>query len=47
MALKYVTLGYCGVAPIRGTAFGVVRLSTPEQRQRWLTTTEQLGRQRA
>ena len=47
MALKYITLGYCGVAPIRGTAYGIVRLSTLAQRQKWLAHAERLGEQRA
>lgn len=46
-ALKWVTLGYCGVAPIAGTAFGIVRTSTPAQRARWLAQTEKLGARRA
>jgi putative NADPH-quinone reductase len=46
MALKYITLGYCGVSPIRGTALGIVRLSTPERRARWLTEVERLGARR-
>jgi len=45
-ALKWVTLGYCGVAPIRGTALGVVRLSTPARRAKWLLRIEELGARR-
>ena len=46
-ALKWITLGYCGISPIRGTALGVVRLSTPAQRARWLERVEALGAKRA
>ena len=44
--LKWISLGYCGVAPIRGTAYGIVRLSTPEQRAKWLLHAERLGKGR-
>jgi len=46
-ALKWITLGYCGVSPIRGTALGIVRLSTPEKRAHWLEKVERLGTRRA
>lgn len=46
-ALKWVTLYYCGVSPIRGTALGIMRLSRPEQRARWLAKVEALGTRRA
>ena len=46
VSLKWITLGYCGMSPIRGTAFGIVRLSTPEQRAKWLESCEALGRRR-
>ena len=46
-ALKWVTLFYCGVWPIRGTALGIVRLSTAEKRAKWLAKIEALGRRRA
>ncbi len=46
-ALKWITLGYCGVAPIRGTAIGIVRLSSPERRRKWLAKVERLGAKRA
>jgi len=42
-ALKYVTLGYCGVKPIKGTPIGIIRLSTEEQREKWLKKIEKLG----
>ncbi len=45
-ALKWVTLGYCGVSPIRGTAFGIVRSSTDAQRASWLAEAERLGARR-
>ena len=46
-ALKWTTLGYCGVAPVRGTAVGIVRTSTAEWRERWLAKVEKMGRARA
>jgi putative NADPH-quinone reductase len=46
-ALKWATLGYCGIAPIRGTPVGIVRLSTPRQRERWLAHATALGAKRA
>lgn len=42
-ALKYVTLGYCGVKPIKGTPLGIVRLSTEAQRKKWIKKVENLG----
>jgi NAD(P)H dehydrogenase (quinone) len=36
MALKYITLYYCGVSPIRGTPLGIVRLSDEDKRKKWL-----------
>jgi putative NADPH-quinone reductase len=42
-ALKYVTLGYCGVKPIKGTPIGIIRLSTEDQRNKWLEKIERLG----
>ena len=45
-SLKWITLGYCGVSPIRGTPIGIVRLSTQAQRQRWLEKVEALGLRR-
>ena len=42
-ALKYVTLGYCGVEPIKGTPIGIVRLSTEKKRKKWLVKIEKLG----
>lgn len=46
-ALKWITLGYCGVSPIRGTAIGIVRLSNPAWRQKWVERVERLGTKRA
>ena len=43
VALKHITLGYCGVKPIKGTPIGIVRLSTESQRTRWLNKVEKLG----
>jgi putative NADPH-quinone reductase len=46
MALRWATLWYCGVSPIRGTGLGIVRLSTPERRAQWLERVRALGRRR-
>jgi putative NADPH-quinone reductase len=46
-ALKWITLGYCGVAPIRGTGLGIMRLSTEEKRAHWLAHVHDLGLRRA
>jgi len=43
MALKYITLKYCGIKPVRGTAIGIVRLSDEKQRKNWLSKVERLG----
>jgi putative NADPH-quinone reductase len=43
MALKYTTLWYCGVKPIRGTAIGIIRLSDENKRSAWLRKVERLG----
>jgi putative NADPH-quinone reductase len=43
MALKYTTLMYCGVRPVRGTAIGIIRLSDEQKRKRWLKKVELLG----
>ncbi len=45
-ALKWTTLGYCGIRPIRGTTIGMMRMSTPEWRARWLAKIESMGRVR-
>lgn len=47
MALRFATLWYCGVSPIRSTGLGIVRLSTPERRAQWLEKVRRLGRERA
>ncbi|MCH2022615.1 MAG: NAD(P)H-dependent oxidoreductase [Saprospiraceae bacterium] len=43
LALKYTTLFYCGVSPIRGTALGIIRLSSEKKRKKWLNKVEKLG----
>lgn len=46
-ALKWITLGYCGVSPIRGTAIGSVRLSDEAWRTKWVERVRALGVKRA
>jgi hypothetical protein len=36
MRLSRATLGFCGIAPVRGIIFGPIKTSTAEQRGRWL-----------
>ncbi len=43
--LRRSILGFCGVAPVRASLFGSVKLSSPARRQGWLATAERLGRQ--
>lgn len=43
IALKYITLQYCGVKPVRATAIGIVRLSDEEKRNKWIRKIEKLG----
>jgi NAD(P)H dehydrogenase (quinone) len=45
-ALKWMTLSYCGVSPVRGTTLGIVLSSTRAQRARWLVQVEALGARR-
>jgi len=43
IALKYITLGYCGIKPIHGTAIGIIRLSDEEKRKKWMKKVERIG----
>lgn len=43
--MKDAVLGFCGVAPVRISAFAPVIKSTPEQRAQWLEQAAALGRQ--
>ncbi len=43
--LKSMVFGYVGFNPIRFSSFGAVRTSTEKQRTKWLSKTEQLGKQ--
>lgn len=43
--LKDIVFGYVGFDPVRFTTFGFMRKSTDGQRNKWLRSTEQLGRQ--
>ncbi len=42
--MRHTVLGFCGIKVKRITEFGVVRKSTPEQRQQWLALATNLGR---
>ncbi len=41
--LKKTVLQFCGVNPVKVTAFGPTKSSTDKQRQQWLSKVEQLG----
>lgn len=43
--LKKSTLQFCGVSPVQVTYIGIVRNSKENQRTKWLTKVENLGRQ--
>ena len=43
-SLKKGLLEFCGVSPVRVTAFGPIRNSTPEIRRTWLERVEEMGR---
>ena len=43
-SLKKGVLEFCGIKPVKITAFGPVKSSSKEARQKWLNTTERLGR---
>jgi NAD(P)H dehydrogenase (quinone) len=42
--LKKSTLEFCGVKPVRVSYIGIVRTSTPQQREKWLKNVTDLGR---
>lgn len=42
--MKKMTLEFSGFKPVRTTTFGSIRNSTAEQRTKWLTKIEQLGK---
>ncbi len=42
-AMKKNTLEFCGVAPVRITSIGPLRLSKPATREKWLQTASRLG----
>ena len=42
-AMKRATLGFCGIAPVRVTAFGSVLKSDPELRRKWLEQARREG----
>lgn len=44
-AMKAAVLEYSGIKPVRVTAFGQIRKSTPEQRDRYLSKVAALGAQ--
>jgi putative NADPH-quinone reductase len=43
-SLERNILGFVGIAPIKETLFGMVEVSSPEKRRKWLTEMELLGR---
>lgn len=44
-AVGRATLGFCGIWPVHVSAFGPVRYSTAEERERWLDAVRREGRQ--
>lgn len=44
-AMRHATLRFCGVWPVRVSAFGPVRSSTRSERRRWLKQVRRLGEQ--
>ncbi len=42
-AMKKNTLEFCGIAPVRITIIGPLRLSKPATREKWLRNAQQLG----
>ena len=46
-AMKKNTLEFCGIAPVRITLLGPLRLSKPSAREKWLEKAGQLGSQGA
>ena len=45
--LKNAILGFCGISPVRVSAFGPVRHATDRQRAKWIAKVEALGRRLA
>ncbi|MEO7674676.1 MAG: NAD(P)H-dependent oxidoreductase, partial [Pyrinomonadaceae bacterium] len=43
--MKKAALDFCGIKPVRITAFGSVKGSDDARRQKWLATVERLGEQ--
>ncbi|MCK6618576.1 MAG: NAD(P)H-dependent oxidoreductase [Cyclobacteriaceae bacterium] len=43
--LRDLIFGYVGFDPVRFSTFGAVRTSTEKQRMKWISKTEQLGKQ--
>lgn len=42
--LKKSTLEFCGVSPVRVSTFGIIKTSTPKQREQWQNKALELGR---
>jgi len=42
-AMQRATLGFCGISPVKVTAFGPVRGSTETERKQWLDEARELG----
>lgn len=45
--MKHSILKFCGISPVRCTALGSVRFSTPAKRERWLKQVRALGTKQA
>lgn len=43
--LKKSTLEFCGIKPVKVTYVGIIKTSTPEQRQKWISQIYNLGLQ--
>lgn len=43
-AMQRATLGFCGISPVKVTAFGPVRYSTETERKKWLDEARGLGK---
>ncbi|QDT39908.1 NAD(P)H-dependent oxidoreductase [Stratiformator vulcanicus] len=42
-AIKYATLRFCGIKPVKTKLIGSVKGSTPSRREKWLSSVERLG----
>jgi len=44
--MKHAVLQLCGIKPVRVTAFGPIKSSTPASREKWIAKVRALGRRR-